>query len=234
MGNIIPLHVAIIMDGNGRWALKRFLPRIAGYKKGVDTAQNIVKCAEQLGVKYLTLFVFSTENWLRPKIEVDFLLNLIAELLHDKLSEFLTNNVKLNIFGNIQALPLNLQNAIKQSIAATKDNTGLTLNLAINYGGRWDLANAVKQIIREQVNPEIVDENLLSKYLAFANIPDPDLLIRTSGEMRLSNFMLWNLAYSEMYFTETLWPDFDSEAFSKAIEFYGTRQRRFGKVVEHV
>lgn len=230
----IPLHVAIIMDGNGRWAQSRCLPRVAGYKKGVEAAQHIVKYADQVGVKYLTLFVFSTENWSRPKYEVDFLLNLISELLHEKLGEFLTHNVKLNILGNLNGLPNNLQNIIEQSVDRTKNNTGLTLNLAINYGGRWDLTNAVKQILIDKIDLGSIDENLLSKYLCFADIPDPDLLIRTSGEMRLSNFMLWNLAYSEMYFTDILWPDFDREAFVKAIEFYGTRERRFGKVIENV
>ena len=234
MINIIPAHVAIIMDGNGRWASKRFLPRVAGYKKGVDVAYNIVKHAEQLGVKYLSLFAFSTENWSRPKYEVDFLLNLISELLQDKLTELLAYNVKLKIVGNLQDLPCDLQAIINNSVDATRENTGLTLALAINYGGRWDLINACKKMLLANVDPNLVDEKLLSQYLSFAEMPDPDLLIRTSGEMRLSNFMLWNLAYAEMYFTETLWPDFGRESFEQAIEVYGTRQRRFGKVVENV
>jgi undecaprenyl diphosphate synthase len=227
-------HVAIIMDGSGRWALKKFLPRIAGHRKGLDVAYDIVKYADTLGIDYITLFAFSTENWSRPKYEVDFLLGLIGELLQKKLSDLLKYNVRLNICGNLQELSCNLQKIINDSIYATKDNTGLTLTLAINYGGRWDVVSAVKKMLVDKVDPNSVDEKMVASYLSFAQIPDPDLLIRTSGEMRISNFMLWNLAYTEMYFTNTLWPDFTSECFNKALEFYKTRQRRFGKVVEHV
>jgi undecaprenyl diphosphate synthase len=234
MSNVTLKHVAIIMDGSGRWAQKKFMPRVAGHRKGLEIAYDIVKYASGLGVEYLTLFAFSTENWSRPKPEVDFLLSLISELLQDKLADLLKYNIRLNIYGNLQELSTELQETIHESIEATKNNTGLTLTLAINYGGRWDLVSAIKKMLIDKVDPQSVDEKKLNSYLSFSAIPDPDLLIRTSGEMRISNFMLWNLAYTEMYFTNTLWPDFTNECFNKALEFYQTRQRRFGKVVEHV
>lgn len=230
-GNL-PQHVAIIMDGNGRWAQQRGLHRIHGHKKGVERAEEITEVSAEIGIKYLTLFAFSTENWKRPKGEVEFLMHLLKEFLVNKREKFIKNNVRFTVMGQILQLPKEVVKEIEQTIEATKNCTGLTLNLALNYGGRAEIVDAVKKIVKRvlenSINPEDIDEELFSKFLYHPSMPEPDLLIRTSGEMRISNFMLWQLAYTELYFTKTLWPDFTKEEFLKAIEDYKNRERRFG------
>ena len=224
----VPVHVAIIMDGNGRWAQKRGLHRTEGHRAGVKTVKKIVKTASDNGIKYLTLYAFSTENWKRSKEEVNFLLNLFAEVLKDYLNELRDNNVKLKFIGDIQGLPYFLRKVLEYSENATKKDTGLVLNIAINYGGRREIVQAVKRICREKIR-DINEENF-SDYLYTAGQPDPDIIIRTSGEMRLSNFLLYQSSYSELFFTDTLWPDFTEEEFLKIIEEFGKRKRKFGGV----
>ncbi|MCX7884795.1 MAG: isoprenyl transferase [Caloramator sp.] len=232
--NNIPKHIAIIMDGNGRWAKKRNLPRSFGHKAGVETIREIVKACSNIGVKYLTLYAFSTENWKRPADEVSTLMNLLVEYLRGELEELNRNNVIINYIGDISALPDLCQKELVNSNIKTKNNTGLTLNLALNYGGRDEIIKAVKNIyidmLKNNIDIEKIDEKLISNYLYTKNIPDPDLLIRTSGEIRLSNFLLWQIAYTELYFTDIYWPDFKPYHLYKAIIDYQKRDRRFGTV----
>lgn len=232
--NNIPKHIAMIMDGNGRWAKKRNLPRSFGHKAGVETIREIVKSCSKLGVKYLTLYAFSTENWKRPADEVSTLMNLLVEYLKGELEELNNNNVIINYIGDISALPDICQNELLNSHFKTKNNTGLTLNLALNYGGRDEIIRAIKRIshdISENcIDIEKIDEKLISNYLYTSNMPDPDLLIRTSGELRISNFLLWQIAYSELWFTDVYWPDFKPYHLYKAIIDYQKRDRRFGTV----
>lgn len=235
---IKPKHIAIIMDGNGRWARKRFLPRAAGYPKGVDAARNVVKMCIDNQIEILSLFAFSSENWHRPQSEVALLMNLLLKLLQEEANDLHKNQIKLQIIGNISTLSVEMQQAINAAINLTCNNEGLKLNIAINYGGRWDLVQAMQQIATKisQADCKITDinENFISSHLSLNLLPDPDLFIRTSGEQRISNFFLWQTAYTELFFTDTLWPDFSSVDFKKALDFYSSRVRRFGSVLEHV
>ncbi|NMD68660.1 isoprenyl transferase [Bacillus sp. DNRA2] len=228
----IPNHVAIIMDGNGRWAKKRGMPRIAGHKEGLSTVLKVVKTAAKCQVKILTLYAFSTENWKRPKPEVDFILKLPKEFLHIYLPDLIANNVRIQTIGDIESLPAHTQEALRFAIERTRDNDGLQLNFAFNYGSRLEMLNAIKKMSADieagNLSLEDVDEQQFSEYLYTAGTPDPDLLIRTGGEERLSNFLLWQLAYTEFWFTDVLWPDFSEQEFLRSLEDYQRRQRRFG------
>lgn len=235
----IPRHVAVIMDGNGRWARKRFLPRVAGHKKGVETVRDMVKYCANMGVEYLTLFAFSSENWRRPADEVSFLMTLFMEALKREVNKLHQNNIRLILIGDRSRFDAGLQAQIEASEELTKNNTGLTLSIAANYGGRWDVLQAANRATAamQLSNPEKVGnltEEDLSSYLSMAYAPEPDLFIRTGGEKRISNFLLWQLAYSELYFTDTLWPDFDEQAFMLAIQSYQKRERRFGRTSEQL
>lgn len=230
----IPSHVAIIMDGNGRWARRRNLPRIAGHHEGMKTVRKITRIANDIGIKVLTLYAFSTENWKRPKMEIDFLMKLPGEFLTTYLPELIEQNVRVEMIGNFEALPPHTKDAIVKAMEATSNNDGLVLNFAMNYGSRLELVEAVKEITKLALKNEItideIDESLIESRLMTSHLPEPDLLIRTSGEVRLSNFMLWQLAYSEFSFTEVLWPDFDESCMLSAIEEFQMRNRRFGSV----
>ena len=230
----VPRHIAIIMDGNGRWAKKRFLPRVAGHKAGVETIRTVLRECKKLNVKYVTLYAFSTENWKRPKIEVDALMNLLSTYLKNEVATLHKENVKLTAIGDLDNLPSQCVEELNQAIELTKNNTGCNLNLALNYGGRLDIKNALFNIIKDvedgKINKDEIDENTISNYLSTKNIPDPDLMIRTSGEERLSNFLLWEVAYSEFYFTDVHWPDFGKKELQKAIFTYQNRDRRFGGI----
>lgn len=219
-------HIAIIMDGNRRWAKKAHLPSMMGHKKGVDALKTITRACNDFGIKYLTLYAFSTENWNRKKEEVDFLMDLFATTLKNELEELNQNQVKLNFIGNLNNLNPNLQKILSDSKELTKNNKGVTLSVAVNYGAREEIINAIKNIVQDKVE---VTENNFSNYLYTKNLIDPDLLIRTSGEKRISNFLLYQIAYSEIYITETLWPDFDKEQLALAIKEFAHRQRRWGK-----
>ena len=230
----VPEHIAIIMDGNGRWAKKRALPRVAGHHEGMKVVRKITILANKLGVKTLTLYAFSTENWKRPKSEVDYLMKLPEEFLGSYLPELAAENVKVQMIGYGDSLPAHTFQAVHKAIEKTNDNTGLVLNFALNYGSRAEIIEAVKSVVNEVksgILSEIdINEENFSRYLMTKDIKDPDLLIRTSGEIRLSNFMLWQLAYTEFWFTEVLWPDFSEEDLLEAIEVFQNRQRRFGGV----
>jgi undecaprenyl diphosphate synthase len=234
----IPKHIAIIMDGNGRWAKKRGLPRVAGHKRGVDTVEEIVEACAEIGVKYLTLYTFSTENWKRPKDEVSTLMRLLLNSLRDKVNELNKNNIRLTTIGDTDSLPTEVQKQLNSSIEQTKKNNKMVLNLALSYSGRWELLEAIKKIAKDsskgQLKIDDIDENLISKQLTTKNMPDPELIIRTSGEFRVSNFLLWQIAYSEFIITETFWPDFSRNDLYKAIQEFQKRERRFGKVSEQI
>jgi undecaprenyl diphosphate synthase len=225
----VPNHVAIIMDGNGRWANKRGLPRIAGHRAGTENLRQIITSAVEFGVKYLTIYAFSTENWNRPEDEVNGLLAIIADVIDRELSELHKQGVRLLHIGRIDRLPTNLRIKVEKAVELTRDNSRLYLQLAFNYGGRDEIVCAISRMIEDGVKSEEVTPELVSKYLFTAGIPDPDLVIRTSGEMRISNFLIWQAAYSELYVTPTLWPDFNRGEFQKAITEYSQRERRFGK-----
>ncbi len=231
----IPRHVAIIMDGNGRWAAEKELPRIVGHKRGYETVRDVVRACGELGVEALTLYTFSTENWRRPKEEVDMLMQLIELAAAEQLPNLQENNVRLRVSGRLSELPQSLQNALTKDIEATAGNTGLTLNLAINYGGRRELLDAIQEACRRvkdgEVGVEEISEEYFSDLLYTAGLPDPDLLIRTAGELRVSNFLLWQIAYTEIWVTSTLWPDFTRADLIRAIADYQNRTRRFGAVV---
>ena len=228
----IPTHIAIIMDGNGRWAKERLLPRTLGHKAGVEAIRSVIKEGSNLGVKHITLYAFSTENWKRPKLEVEALMNLLNTYLKKELKELHENNVKITTIGDIEVLPIKSLEAVNNAINITKDNTGLNLNIALNYGSRNDIKNAIIDIVNDakcgKIDIEDINENTIKNYLDTKSIPDPDLIIRTSGEQRISNFLLWELAYSEFYFTDVYWPDFNEEELRKAIYVYQSRDRRFG------
>ncbi|HHY74656.1 MAG TPA: isoprenyl transferase [Bacillus bacterium] len=230
----VPSHIAIIMDGNGRWAKKRGLPRIAGHHEGMKVVRKIVKASNGIGVKALTLYAFSTENWKRPKPEVEYLMKLPEEFLGSFLPELVEENVQVRVMGNKDQLPQHTLRAINKAIDDTKNNDGLILNFALNYGSRYEIIEGIKQLIKDNNNGKLeiddVNEELFSNYLMSSDLPDPDLLIRTSGEIRLSNFMLWQLAYSEFWFTDVLWPDFEERHYYEAIIEYQRRARRFGGV----
>lgn len=228
----IPKHIAIIMDGNGRWAKSRGLPRVAGHHAGMKTVKEITKAADQIGVKILTLYAFSTENWKRPKDEVEYLMKLPVEFLELELDELLENNVQVRMMGNLAELPPHTINAVQEAIAKTSQNNGLILNFALNYGSRMEMLNSVKCIVEQalkgNIRPEDINEDLFSQFLFSKDLGDPDLLIRTSGEIRISNFMLWQLAYTELWFCDVYWPDFSREDFFAAIRDFQKRVRRYG------
>lgn len=228
-----PRHIAVIMDGNGRWANKRHLPRAAGHKAGVDATRRIVENCACHGIDALTVFAFSSENWQRPEKEVSSLMSLFVATIAAEVKKLHGKNVCVQFIGDRLRFSEKLQNSINEAEALTVKNTGLKLNIAANYGGRWDIVNACKQLLTkaedEEVSASGIDETVFSKYLSLNNVPEPDLLIRTGGEQRISNFLIWQLAYAELYFTDTLWPDFADEGFMAALEWYAGRQRRFGK-----
>lgn len=230
----LPKHVAIIMDGNGRWAKKRLMPRIVGHKAGVKSARMAVEVCARNNISALTLFAFSSENWNRPRKEVDLLMDLFIKSLREEADAINENNIRMQIIGDRSAFSEKLQSRITEVELLTKSNTGMTLSIAANYGGRWDIVQAVQQIIKQGVKAENVNETVLEKYLMLSDLPAPDLFIRTGGEHRISNFLLWQIAYTEQYFTDTLWPDFSEQHFSQAFEDYAGRQRRFGRTGEQV
>ena len=224
-----PQHIAIIMDGNGRWAKARHLPRMAGHRAGTENLRRIIRACAEFGVKYLTVYAFSTENWKRPKDEIDGLMKILSDVIDRELVKLHEEGVQLRHIGQLKGLPPALQEKIKSAVEKTKNNDRLVLIIAWNYGSKNEIVHAIQQILlKEEPNPKEITEELVSKYLLTEGIPDPDLVIRTSGEMRTSNFLLWQSAYSEWYFTPILWPDFDREALKKAIITYGNRERRFG------
>ena len=228
----LPEHVAIIMDGNGRWAKKRHFPRIVGHQKGAEVVHKIVKASSDMGIKVLTLYVFSTENWKRPISEVKFLMGLLGRYIRKEIAELQSNNVKIMIIGRLNELPDSIQTILKEAIEKTKNNQGLILNLAINYGGRQEIIDAVGKVAADLKNGSFkikdLNEKNFSQYLYAQNLPDPDLIIRTAGEKRLSNFLLWQSSYAEFYVTDILWPDFNREKLLLALEDYNQRKRRFG------
>jgi undecaprenyl diphosphate synthase len=234
----IPNHIAVIMDGNGRWARKRFLPRVAGHKRGVETVRDLVKQCAKLNVKYLTLFAFSSENWRRPEDEVSFLMGLFMDALKREVVKLHENNIRLILIGDRSKFNADLVKQIKDAEKLTTKNTGLTLTIAANYGGRWDILNATNQMLSQNANRQPGKTNFseddLAPYLSMHYATEPDLFIRTGGEKRVSNFLLWQLAYTELYFTDTLWPDFDDKAFQLAIQSYQQRERRFGRTSEQL
>ena len=231
----VPRHVAIIMDGNGRWARNRMLPRVAGHRRGVEAVREVVQgCAEQ-GVEYLTLFAFSSENWRRPADEVSFLMQLFMHALEQEVAKLHQNDIRFKVVGDLSRFESKLVELIRHGERVTADNKRCTLTIAANYGGRWDIATAVRNMLAE--HPERAagfDPEALTPYLSLAHAPEPDLFIRTGGEQRISNFLLWQLAYTELYFTDQLWPDFDRVSLSKAIDSYRRRERRFGRTSEQL
>lgn len=231
---IPPQHVAIIMDGNGRWASNRGLPRMAGHKQGAEVIERVVRAAQQQGISYLTLFAFSTENWRRPDTEVTDLMGLLRLYLRSKTEEMHKNDVCLKVIGERHRLSPDILSLIEHAEALTANNGGITVIIALSYSGRWDITQALQKLMNDQVAPELITEELVSQNLQTAGIPDPDLIIRTSGEQRISNFLLWQGAYSEYYFTPTYWPDFDATHLAQALEAYYQRERRFGNVTAHV
>ena len=226
----IPAHVAIIMDGNGRWAEQRKLPRLAGHRAGTENIRRVIEEFASFGVKHLTLYAFSTENWERPDEEVRGLMNILEDVIHRETKALHEQGVRLLHLGTLDRLSPGLQNAVCQAIELTKDNRKITLNVAFNYGGRAEILGAVRRIVQEGIPPQEIDEATFSSYLNTAGMPDPDLIIRTAGELRLSNFLLWQSAYSEYYRTPAFWPDFDQEELRVALVAYSQRQRRFGRV----
>ncbi|MFT8310347.1 MAG: isoprenyl transferase [Sporolactobacillus sp.] len=227
-------HIAIIMDGNGRWAQKRGMPRVAGHKEGLETVVKIVKSAVKCKVKYLTLYTFSTENWKRPKSEIDFIMKLPMEFLNRYLPELMANNVRIETIGDVAYLPVYTRKALQYATKRTRNNDGLQLNFALNYGSRHEILRAMKDMYSDinhaKLSLDDVDEQRFSQYLNTAGMPEPDLMIRTGGEKRLSNFLLWQLAYTEFWFTDVLWPDFSEEEFMRALDAYQQRKRRFGGI----
>ena len=234
----IPKHLAIIMDGNGRWAKQQGAFRSFGHESGVKSVRDTVETCVEIGVEYLTLYAFSTENWNRPKEEIDILMGILVSSIMNEMPTLMKNGIKLNTIGQTDSLPANCIAALDEAMAKTADNKNLTLTLALSYSGRWDIINAVKSIIKDSTNNsfdiESLNEEMFGKYLSTEGIPDPELMIRTSGEVRISNFMLWQLAYSELYITDVLWPDFRKENLIQAIESYQSRERRFGKTSEQL
>ena len=234
----LPKHIAIIMDGNGRWAKKRALPRVVGHEYGVKSVRTVAETAARLGVKYLTLYTFSTENWNRPALEVKAIMALLVRTIRKEVATLQKNNIRLRTIGDIAALPKDAYNELQEAMAMTANNDSMDLVLALNYSARWDLVQATKQIAESvqsgAIRVEDINEQVISSSLNTGGLPEPDLLIRTSGEFRISNFMLWEMAYGEFYFTDIYWPEFDQEAFYRAIVDYQKRERRFGKTSEQI
>lgn len=222
-------HIAIIMDGNRRWAKEKFLPSAVGHQKGVESLKSTMRLFDEFGIKYLTVYAFSTENWNRKKEEVEFLMGLLAKTLSNELDEMHAENVKIKFLGDLERLNKNLIGIVRNAEDKTKDNTGVNLNIAFNYGSRDEIVNAVKSILKEGIPADEITEDTISKHLYTKSLPDPDLLIRTGGEKRISNYLLWQLAYSELYVTDAFWPDFDREQLTEAILEFEKRNRRFGK-----
>lgn len=238
VSNNIPVHVAVVMDGNGRWAKQHGKPRVFGHKNGVKSIRDVSEAAAELGIKYLTLYAFSTENWNRPALEVNALMTLLVETIRKEVATLNKNNIRLQAIGDISRLPEKSRKALAKAIEDTAQNNMMTMVLALNYSSKWELTKAVidiaKQVKENKLDLGSIDESVITRHLATKDIPDPELLIRTSGELRLSNFLLWQLAYSELYFTDTYWPDFNKEEFFKAIISYQSRERRFGKTSEQL
>jgi undecaprenyl diphosphate synthase len=234
----LPLHVAVIMDGNGRWARKRGFARTLGHEKGVDAVRNTVEAAADLGIRYLTMYAFSTENWKRPKYEIDALMRILVDSLQGEMKTLMDNNIQLKAIGDLNSLPAKSFRELMKTIGETSANTGLTLMLALSYSARWELLEATRaiatQVKQGDLKPEEIGLETIIANLATRNIPDPELLIRTSGEYRISNFLLWQIAYSELYFTNTLWPDFGKDDFYQAIIDFQNRERRFGLTSEQI
>ncbi|MDX2098442.1 MAG: isoprenyl transferase [Leptolyngbyaceae cyanobacterium bins.59] len=230
----LPEHVAVIMDGNGRWAQRRGLPRVVGHRKGVDTLKELLRCCRDWGIQALTAYAFSTENWGRPLAEVEFLMTLFERVIRQELDELMAEDVRIEFIGNLASLPGSLQAEIDRSMAQTQNNKSIRFTVATNYGGRQEIVRACQEIAHQVqqglIAPEMIDEAFFEKHLYTAGLANPDLLIRTSGEMRISNFLLWQVAYSELYVSDTLWPDFDRAEFHRALTAYQQRDRRFGKV----
>jgi len=229
----VPRHVAIIMDGNGRWAQRRRLPRIAGHRRGAEAVRATVRACAERGIQYLTLFAFSSENWRRPAEEVALLMKLFKSALQNEVDKLHANGVRLRVVGDTSRFDPKLRKLIERGEELTARNTSLTLTIAANYGGRWDMLQAMNRLIKDNPSAEI-EESLLARYLAMSYAPEPDLFIRTGGEQRISNFLLWQLAYTELYFTDSLWPDFDGAALDRAIASYRSRERRFGRTSEQL
>lgn len=236
--NNLPNHIAIIMDGNGRWAKLKGKPRVFGHKNGVTSVKDVIEGCREIGVNYLTLYAFSTENWNRPKLEVRTLMALLVSSLRKELNTLVKNNIKLNTIGNIENLPEKAQVELAEVVEKTKNNTSLTLTLALSYGSREEIVNVIrnisKKVVNNQISVEEINENIINNHLYTFSLPDVDLLIRTSGEKRISNFLLWQIAYAELYFTNTLWPDFRKENLFNAIIDYQQRERRFGKTSQQI
>ncbi|UOF93908.1 MAG: di-trans,poly-cis-decaprenylcistransferase [Bordetella sp.] len=234
----IPKHVAIIMDGNGRWATRRFLPRTSGHEKGIDSILQIVHSCKNLGVKYLTLFAFSSENWRRPEKEISILMNLFMKTLESEIGELARKGIRLNIIGDISGFDYKLQESILNAQNKTITNHQMYLTIAANYGGRWDILQAMQSLLLTEPllakNPKLINEKNLSRYLAMSWAPEPDLFIRTGGEKRISNFLIWQLAYTELYFTNIFWPDFNAKELEMIFEWYRNRERRFGRTSEQL
>ncbi len=234
----LPAHVAIIMDGNGRWARKHLMQRTSGHSEGVNSVNRITRFASDLGIKYLTLYAFSTENWNRPQDEVNALMTLIGDTILREAPELKANNVHINLIGDIDRLPADVRKNLDDGVDITSACNGLNLNLCLSYSSRWEILSTVCEIARDirdgNLDPEDISENLISSRLQTAGMPDPDLLIRTGGEQRISNFLLWQIAYAELYFTNVLWPDFDEKAFSDALIQYANRERRFGMTSDQI
>jgi undecaprenyl diphosphate synthase len=230
----VPRHLAIIMDGNGRWATKRFLPRVAGHVKGVEAVRTVVEACAQRGIEYLTVFAFSSENWRRPEEEVSLLMKLFVTALEREVSKMHANNIRLKVVGDLSRFDQKLQDMIANAERKTANNTRLTVTVCANYGGRWDIMQAIGKMVAEHPGTTDFSEEQLAPYLSMAYAPEPDLFIRTGGEERISNFLLWQLAYTELYFTDTYWPDFNAERLDEAIASYQGRERRFGRTGDQV
>ena len=230
----VPRHIAIIMDGNGRWAKGRLMPRVAGHRKGVEALRGVIRACAERGVSHLTVFAFSSENWRRPQEEVTLLMDLFMRALENEVARLHENDIRFRVIGDLSGFTERIQNLIRDAEALTRDNTRLTFTVAANYGGRWDIVQAVKKLMAAGVAAEEVSEAVLTQHLSMAELPEPDLFIRTGGEQRISNFLLWQLAYTELYFTDALWPDFDAAALDEAIASYRKRERRFGRTSEQI
>ncbi|MBU4499411.1 MAG: isoprenyl transferase [Gammaproteobacteria bacterium] len=230
----VPRHIAIIMDGNGRWAKRRLLPRVAGHRKGVETLRDVIRACADRGVAHLTVFAFSSENWRRPQEEVTLLMELFMRALENEVTRLHENNIRFRLIGDLSGFSERIQTLIRDAEALTGNNTRLTFTVAANYGGRWDIVQAVKRLMSVGLAADDIDEAALAQQLSLSDAPEPDLFIRTGGEKRISNFLMWQLAYTELYFTDALWPDFNAKALDEAIESYRTRERRFGRTSEQV
>ena len=230
----VPQHIAIIMDGNGRWAKRRLMPRVAGHRKGVEALRGVIRTCAERGVSHLTVFAFSSENWRRPQEEVTLLMELFMRALENEVARLHENDIRFRVIGDLSGFSERIQALIRDAEALTRNNTRLTFTVAANYGGRWDIVQAVKKLMAAGVAAEAVNEAALAQQLSMAEVPEPDLFIRTGGEQRISNFLLWQLAYTELYFTDALWPDFDAAALEAAIASYRSRERRFGRTSEQV